>query len=110
MSVVGYSLQMHSAPALANVRKHAQAGKVAINLTDGFFGDANYACIEIADDGVGFQEQESERSFGLQTMRERAASVHGELEISSSPGRGTCVSCRLPRLEDEKPVRSKVIS
>lgn len=96
--------------ALTNVRKHAQATRVNVNLKDLEVDGTNYVCIEVIDDGVGFMEKDSERSFGLQTMRERAAGVAGSIEIHSSPGEGTHVLCQIPYLHEKKEARSLVIA
>ena len=57
--------------------------------------------VEVEDNGVGFDTVESKRSFGLQSMRERAYSVQGELSVVSAYGEGTRVKLRLPCLEQE---------
>lgn len=88
--------------ALTNVRKHARAQKINVTLRDHEVEGINHVCAEITDDGIGFHERDSERTFGLETMRERAASVSGTLEIASSLGTGTSIVCRLPCLQEEK--------
>ena len=61
--------------------------------------DATFV-LEVIDDGRGFDPGSEDRSdwprFGLETMRERAASVSGTVEIESRPGAGTRVRFRLP--------------
>ncbi|MBL8095385.1 MAG: PAS domain-containing protein [Anaerolineales bacterium] len=79
--------------ALANVRQHARAENVWVSLADNGTGFE----VEIRDDGVGFVERSAERRFGLKSMRERTESVHGELLIDSTPGRGTRIRLRVPR-------------
>lgn len=96
--------------ALTNIRKHAQAQNVKVSLSQSNLEGSDYVQVEVEDDGIGFREGDSERTFGLQTMRERAASVEGLIEISSSPGEGTYVACRLPCLQRQKAARSIVIS
>jgi nitrate/nitrite-specific signal transduction histidine kinase len=84
--------------ALANVRKHAQAKHVEVRITP----SAEEIETVIADDGRGFvvgQERPGDDRmphFGLSTMRERAESVGGTLDIVSAPGKGTRVVVRLP--------------
>jgi len=81
--------------ALANVRKHSQAKKVAIRM------DSHMDCLSvtITDDGVGFDQQSERGHFGLQTMRERAESVGGGLSIDTKPGSGTQVHLWLPLVQ-----------
>jgi signal transduction histidine kinase len=84
--------------ALANVRKHAQAEHVEVRITP----TADEVETVIADDGrsfvVGQERPGDDRMphFGLSTMRERAESVGGTLDIVSAPSEGTRVVVRLP--------------
>ena len=81
--------------ALTNVRKHAQASRVCVELArhDAWFQ------VTVVDDGVGLpMHAPSSRHFGLQTMRERAESVGGSLTVVSAPAKGTTVTLRLPLL------------
>lgn len=76
--------------SLANVKRHAAATRVEISIAarDGVIE------LEIRDNGKGFDPEklaESE-SFGLLGMRERAISIGGELNVTSSPGQGTAVT------------------
>jgi signal transduction histidine kinase len=52
--------------------------------------------LRVVDDGVGFRIAAQTNGFGLVSMRERAASVGGELVVSSVRGLGTAVELRLP--------------
>lgn len=88
--------------ALTNVRKHAHASWVSVSITKYCEKEAEHILMKVTDDGVGFAPRESKRSFGLQTMRERAFSVNGTLMVHSAPGKGTSITCRLPCLQQEK--------
>jgi signal transduction histidine kinase len=85
--------------ALANVRKHAEANNVDVSIcsSDGMVE------LTVADNGTGFVAGARARPgddttphFGLSTMRERAESGGGTLEVQSTPGSGTRVVVRLP--------------
>ena len=82
--------------ALINVRKHAEAQRASVSLTEVPEGLE----VTIADDGCGFDPVEVQArgrgSFGLQTMEERAAAVGGAFRVESAPGNGTRVVVRLP--------------
>jgi signal transduction histidine kinase len=78
--------------AFMNVRKHAQATQVKLELNY----NTNWLTATIADNGCGFVIRSSRGHFGLQTMRERAQSVGGDLKIESYPAQGTLVKLRLP--------------
>jgi signal transduction histidine kinase len=88
--------------ALTNVRKHALAGRVDVLIEKRVEGSNHSVYMKVIDDGSGFTSYESRRSFGLQTMRERAQSVGGALTIQSNAQRGTMIECCLPCLEPEK--------
>ena len=45
---------------------------------------------------TGFDPAAQTEGFGVLGMRERAALLHGTLEIESAPGQGTTVRCILP--------------
>jgi PAS domain S-box-containing protein len=84
--------------ALTNIRKHAGAVQAQVRLS--LQGD--WAEVSVEDKGAGFDSASLDvsgaRRFGLRFMKERAEEVGGELRISSSPGRGTCITIRVPLL------------
>ena len=80
--------------ALTNVRKHAGASRVRIELARG----GNELRLSVADDGVGF-DPESDRAsgrFGLKTMEERAASIGATLAVAAGRGEGVRLELRVP--------------
>ncbi len=89
--------------ALANVRKHARAKAVRIEI--GRCGGV--VRITVKDDGVGFDPAALGRSvfprFGLSTMRERAESVGGMLKVETAPGEGALVVAELPVMSSSQP-------
>ncbi|MFB9831593.1 sensor histidine kinase [Actinoallomurus acaciae] len=76
---------------LANVRKHAKAGRVEITLD---YGEAAVR-LEVRDDGRGF-DPATASGFGLRGMRERAGQVDGSLRVASRPGEGTSIIVEVP--------------
>lgn len=80
--------------ALANVRKHAQARRVHVQVERG----REAINLRVQDDGVGFSTESPRRpdSLGLLGLRERARLLGGQVEIRSAPGAGTSVQVRLP--------------
>jgi signal transduction histidine kinase len=68
--------------ALANIARHSQATSVTVAL----HRFANGIRLEITDDGVGIAQRADASGIGLQTMRERAAAVGGELKVASRAG------------------------
>jgi signal transduction histidine kinase len=75
--------------ALNNVRKHAAAQHVTLHL----LLTAATVCLEVLDDGVGFDPQmvPAERRGGLRTMAERTARIGGKLTYESALGEGSRV-------------------
>jgi PAS domain S-box-containing protein len=82
--------------ALANVRKHARAQLVEVQLEERDHG----FLVRVRDDGRGFQGAVAEPSrpghLGLSAMRERAEMAGGWLRIESAPGTGTTVEFWVP--------------
>jgi signal transduction histidine kinase len=56
--------------------------------------------VRVSDNGRGFDvdavRESAAARFGLETMRERAESIGGVLEIISSPGNGTTIALTVP--------------
>jgi signal transduction histidine kinase len=77
--------------ALANTRQHACARTVRVLLTS----SAERITLTFQDDGRGFEPPDDwvalgkAGHFGLLGIRERATHLGGDLEVISSPGRGT---------------------
>lgn len=84
--------------ALNNVRKHAQASNVWIDLE--FHADG--VALSVRDDGAGFdiiQALDAARgrgSVGILQMRERAERAGGTFDIETDVGKGTTVRVKLP--------------
>jgi signal transduction histidine kinase len=84
--------------AVGNAKKHAGAHNVLVTLAD----VGGWASATIHDNGKGFDVRavtsnyEQRGSFGLLNMRERAANLRGDLNISSAPSSGTTVVITLP--------------
>ena len=91
--------------ALNNVVKHARATEVNVTLTrwaesapagaGAVEAGPAHAELIVADDGRGFTVDEAPPDhLGLGIIRERAQAIGAQLEIESTPGRGTRVSVR----------------
>jgi signal transduction histidine kinase len=79
---------------LTNIIRHAQATRVEVHLQQ----EESTLVLEVKDNGRGISEAElnDTRSIGVLGMRERAALLQGELQISGVPGQGTTVAVRIP--------------
>ena len=80
--------------ALANAAKHADAGNARVQVAV----EGGRVVLVVEDDGRGFDVTTAPgpQHFGLQSMRSRAADIDADLNISSSPGRGTVVRIEVP--------------
>ncbi len=78
--------------ALANVRKHAAAHTVSVQLC---YADARVR-LTVADDGAGFDVNHVNDGYGLRGMRERVRQVGGTIGVRSAIGEGTEISVEVP--------------
>lgn len=84
--------------ALANVRKHARADSVHVQLRR----EGSRVLVTVHDDGAGFElSSNGTPRFGLSIMRERAESVGGTLRVTAGPDAGTTVSVDMPGFAPE---------
>lgn len=88
--------------ALNNVRKHARAKHVQIEL---IFEPPHAARLRVRDDGIGFDPVKAlsaaraRGSVGLVQMRERAERAGGTFTLDTAPGQGTEIRVELPLRE-----------
>jgi PAS domain S-box-containing protein len=79
--------------ALHNAIKHAQTDRLDIRLTH----ESDVLSLEVCDNGRGFDPLAAYPGhLGLRSMRERAISVGGSLDIASAQDRGTQIRARIP--------------
>ena len=88
---------------LSNVARHAQASHVLVELRV----EGRQLCIDVEDDGVGFDQstvarREGRPHWGLLGIQERADLLGGQARFDSTPGAGTRVEVRIP-LPQEHP-------
>lgn len=92
-----------SQEALANVRRHAQAGRVSVTLS--YMDDE--VVLDVQDDGRGFDRHghgdatSPLAGVGLANMRDRVESLGGTLRVETAPGQGTTVVAALPTAAGE---------
>ncbi len=83
---------------LVNVIKHAQARNVRVSIQK----DGNSIRIIVEDDGIGFSPSDTSLQgrekvgLGLFSIRERLDHLGGQVQINSSPGKGTRVILTAP--------------
>lgn len=88
--------------ALTNVSKHAQASRVTVDLSL----SQGVLSLEIVDDGRGLDEGAlaKARSFGIRGLHERAGTVGGWIDLSSSSA-GTMLMLSVPLEQAERTSR-----
>jgi len=87
--------------AMGNIRKHARASSVTVEL----LSEEDHIVARVRDDGRGFDVEATQASYatrdsqslGLVNMVERAERIGGKFQIESTPGTGTTVTVTLPR-------------
>jgi signal transduction histidine kinase len=88
--------------ALANVGKHAEAGRAGLTLS--YMDDV--VVLDVRDDGRGFSpgswgRPDDGSGFGIAGMEQRVRRVAGTLAVESSPGEGAAVSATVPAIPAE---------
>ncbi|QQX75350.1 MULTISPECIES: tetratricopeptide repeat protein [Aequorivita] len=91
-SVVGMNIYRIIQEAVNNALKYASADEIEVNISE---KEAKYN-IEITDDGIGFDQDNTELGNGLNNMKKRAREVGGTLQIKSSK-KGTSVLLKVPK-------------
>lgn len=91
--------------ALTNARKHGQASRVNVDLWE----DDTQVHLTVQDNGIGFDLRDKTSGFGLAGIRERVELLEGELEVNSSPGKGTTLTVRVPSRHASQPARDGVL-
>jgi signal transduction histidine kinase len=78
--------------SLTNICKYAKASEIKLEL----FMMSGELHLQIQDNGVGFNPEQNTTGFGLQSMRDRAMALGGNLEIETSPGHGCMITVIIP--------------
>jgi signal transduction histidine kinase len=78
--------------ALQNIQKYAQATSATVRLREG----GVQLCVEVADNGRGFDVSTAIRGNGLTNIEDRLDALGGELQIESSRGEGTTLRATAP--------------
>lgn len=92
-AAVALALHRTTLEALTNVRKHADAANVQIELA---FGDNGRVQLRVRDDGKGAAEEAVGTGFGLKGIRERAEQLRGNASYRTAPSEGFTLDVELP--------------
>ncbi len=80
--------------ALANARRHSQAQRIEVALR----WQSDRFTLDLSDDGQGFDpaDPEANSGQGLRNIQQRATSLRADLQLTSSPGKGTQIHLDVP--------------
>lgn len=78
--------------ALNNAGKYSHATLIKITV----FNDNSAVCLEISDNGKGFDTGQAENGYGLKNLKKRAEEINAVLKIQSGPRQGTSVRLCIP--------------
>ena len=90
--VVAMNLYRIAQEAVHNAMEHAAATQVQVHLSS----DDRELVLRLCDNGRGFDSSRGSNGMGLRLMQYRAHRAGGWCSVSSQPGRGTSVTCRVP--------------
>jgi signal transduction histidine kinase len=82
--------------SLTNIIEHAKAQNAAVSIKN----IKDKIQLSIKDDGVGFDVLQQNETPGLISMRERTASINGQLTVKSKPGKGTTICVTISKRSD----------
>jgi len=77
---------------LGNIRKYSKANNVSIEINN----CADFVCMKIEDDGIGFNKESVKKGIGLTNMERRVELLNGEISIESQINKGCSISIKLP--------------
>jgi signal transduction histidine kinase len=92
-AAVALALHRTTLEALTNVRKHADAAHVDIELA---FRDNGLVQLRVRDDGKGGVQGTAGTGFGLRGIRERAEQLKGRANYTMAPDQGFTLLVELP--------------
>lgn len=79
--------------SVSNTLRHSKASKLEVLLIK----RNELVIMRVADDGIGFQQEETKAgSYGIQNMYERALEIGGTLRIVSVKNKGTRLEVKVP--------------
>lgn len=81
--------------AVTNAAKYSNASTIKLNLR--FFEKPEKKIfLSVVDNGIGFDLNTQRKGYGLKNIEQRSLEMGAELEISSSPGKGTVLKVEIP--------------
>jgi signal transduction histidine kinase len=78
--------------ALNNIAKYSKATNVLVSVAE----EDTHIAVKVTDNGVGFDPALAKKGNGLKNIQARCTALKGNCTITSSPGNGCTVNCKLP--------------
>ena len=78
--------------SMQNIYKHANAQSVKISISL----EKDVICLDIIDNGDGFDISKSKKGIGLKNMSSRVEDINGSITFTSQSGHGTIVNVKIP--------------
>ncbi|EDP71227.1 sensor histidine kinase [Flavobacteriales bacterium ALC-1] len=78
--------------SMQNIYKHANANAIKISISL----EKSVICLDIIDDGDGFDTSKNKKGIGLKNMTSRVEDINGEITFTSQSGHGTEVNVKVP--------------
>ena len=78
--------------SMQNIYKHANAKQIKISISR----KKSLICIDVTDDGIGFDTSKSKNGIGLKNMTSRVNDIDGKISFSSEINKGTSVKVKIP--------------
>ncbi|WP_299114565.1 tetratricopeptide repeat-containing sensor histidine kinase [uncultured Winogradskyella sp.] len=78
--------------SMQNIYKHANAKAIKISISL----EKSVICLDIIDDGEGFDTSKSKKGIGLKNMTSRVEDINGKITFTSQSGNGTIVNVKIP--------------
>jgi PAS domain S-box-containing protein len=80
--------------AVTNAVRHSKASQIIVELVE----SPGRVTLMVSDNGVGIKHGDitDAKSFGLISIKERARSLGGDVEISAKGGKGTLITAEIP--------------
>ena len=92
-SIEGMNIYRTIQEAINNSMKYAEAKSINIDIKR----QNDDIVIAIHDDGKGFDNKKVEFGNGISNMKKRITDISGEIEINSTPNKGTLVQIKFPK-------------
>lgn len=97
------NLYLIAREAIHNAIKHSRCSTINVHFSE----KQKKLVMSIADNGISFDFARQKAGTGMKSMRERAKEIRAEYSITSTIGRGTCVTIIVPTIKKSMIMRLK---